>query len=74
MLTLELGGNTTRMNFGSPKTIIAKPLEYKFSNDKKQDILTWINALPREVKSSIDNNLNPMELWLIKLILFIMKI
>ena len=44
MLTLELAQNTTRMNVASryftEKTIIAKPLDYKFSNEEKQEILT----------------------------------
>ena len=41
------------------KTIIAKPLDFEFSNDKKQEILTWRNTLLRQVKSYIDKNLNP---------------
>ena len=41
------------------KTIIAKPLDYRFRNDEKQEVLTWINTLLRQVKSYIDSNLNP---------------
>ena len=41
------------------KTIIAKPLRYKFSNEEKQGILTWRNTLLRQVKRYIDNNLYP---------------
>ena len=41
------------------KTIIAKPLDSKFSNNEKEVIVTWRNALLRQVKSYIDNNLNP---------------
>ena len=41
------------------KTIIAKPLDSKFSNDEKQKILTWRNALISPIKSHIDNNLYP---------------
>ena len=72
-ITLELAGNT-RMNVGSPKTTFAKPLNSTFSTGKKQEILTWRNTILRQVKTSIDNNLNPTELWLIKLALFMMKI
>ena len=39
------------------KTIIAKPLDSKFSNEEKQEILTWRNTLLRQVKTYIDNNL-----------------
>ena len=41
------------------KTIIAKPLGSKFSNEEKQEILTMRNTLLRQVKRYIDNNLNP---------------
>ena len=41
------------------KTIIGKSLDSKFSNDAKQEILTWRNILLRQVKSYIDNHLNP---------------
>ena len=41
------------------KTIIAKPLDSKFNNEEKQDILTWRNVLLIQVKSYIDNNLYP---------------
>lgn len=41
------------------KTIIAKPLYSKFSNDKKHKVLTWINTLLKQVKSYFDNNPNP---------------
>ena len=37
------------------KTIIAKPLDSKFSSEEKQDILTWRNILLSQVKSYIDN-------------------
>ena len=41
-------------------TIIAIPFDYKLTNEKKkQEVLTWINTLLKQVKSSIDNNLNP---------------
>ena len=39
------------------KTIIAKPLDSKFSNEERQEILTWRNTLLSQVKSYIDNNL-----------------
>ena len=38
---------------------LAKPLDSKFSNDEKQDIWRWRNTLLKQVKSYIDNNLNP---------------
>ena len=38
--------------------IIAKPSNSKFSNEEKQEILTWGNTLLRQLKSYIDNNLN----------------
>ena len=38
--------------------IIAKPLDLKFNNDEKQEILKGRNILLRQVKSYIDN-LNP---------------
>ena len=41
------------------KTIIAKPLDSKFSNEEKQEILTWRNTLLSQAKSYIDNNLYP---------------
>ena len=47
------------------KTIIAEPLDSKFSNDEKQEILTWRNTLLRQVKSHIDDNLNPAKINLI---------
>ena len=43
------------------KTIIAKPLDSKFSNDEKQEILKWTNTSPRQVESYIDNNLNSVK-------------
>ena len=39
------------------KTIIAKPLYSKFSNEEKQEILTWRNTLLSQVKSYIESNL-----------------
>ena len=51
-----------RFSYGrcvTEKTIIAKPLDSKFSNKEKQDILTWRNTLLSQVKSYIDNNLYP---------------
>ena len=51
-----------RFSYGrcvTEKAIIAKPLDSKFSNKEKQDILTWRNTLLSQVKSYIDNNLYP---------------
>ena len=44
------------------KTIIAKPLDSKFSNDKKQAILAWRIILLRQVKSPVYNNVNSAKL------------
>ena len=44
------------------KTIIAKPLDSKFSNEEKQEVLTWRNSLLSQVKSYIDNNPYPTKL------------
>ena len=60
MITLELPGNTTR-------TVIAKLLESKFSNDEKQGVLICRNTLVRQFKSYIDNNLNPARVNVIDL-------
>ena len=60
MITLELPGNTTR-------TIIAKLLDSKFSNDEKQGVLICRNTLVRQFKSYIDNNLNPARVNVIDL-------
>ena len=40
-------------------TVIAKPLDSKFSNDENQEILTCRNTLAKRVKRYINNNLNP---------------
>ena len=64
MPTLEIAGNTAKtLLLSRPiftgERIIAKPRDSKFSVDKKQEVLTWRNTLIRQVKSCIDNNLNP---------------
>ena len=41
------------------RQLFAKPLDSKFSNEGKQEILKWRNALLSQVKSYIDNNLYP---------------
>ena len=54
--------NECRFSYGhyfTEKTTIAKPLNSKFSNEDKQEILTWRNTLLSQVKSYIDNNLYP---------------
>ena len=54
--------NECRFCYGwsfTEKTIITKALDSKFSNDEKQEVFTWINTLLRQVKSCIDNHLNP---------------
>ena len=60
--------NECRFSYGqyfTEKTIIAKPLDSKFSYDKNQEALTWRNTLLRQVKSYIDNNLNPVRVKVI---------
>ena len=47
------------------KTIIAKPLDFKFSNYEKQEILTGINTLLRQFKSFNGNSLNPAKVIVI---------
>ena len=52
--------NECRFSYGryfTEKTIITKPLDSKFRNEEKQEILTWRNTLLSQVKSFIDNNL-----------------
>ena len=54
--------NECRFLYGhyfTKKTIIAKPVDSKFSNEEKQEILTWRNTLLRQIKSYMDNNLYP---------------
>ena len=43
------------MNVGSPKTIIAKSLDSKYNNDKKQEILTWRNMVDETYSLYNDN-------------------
>ena len=43
------------------KKIIAKPLDSKHSNDKKEEILTWRNTLLKQVKIYNDDNFNPVK-------------
>ena len=38
---------------------IAKPLDSKFSNEEKHEILSWRHTLLSKVKSYADNNLYP---------------
>ena len=54
--------NECRFSYGrffTEKTIIAKPFDSEISKDKKQEILTWRNAVLGKVKDYIDDNLNP---------------
>ena len=56
------------MNLAFPMVdIIAKPLDSKFSNDEKQEILTWKNTLLSQVKSYFENNPNPANAHVIDL-------
>ena len=52
MLTLEITRNTSSMDVASlavvvftEKTIFAKPLDSKFTNEEKKEILMWRNKL-----------------------------
>ena len=47
------------------KTTTGKPPDSKFNNDEKKEVLTWRNTLLRQVKSYIDNNLNPAKVNMI---------
>ena len=38
---------------------IAKLLDFKLTNDRKEEVLIWKNALIKQVKSQFDINLNP---------------
>ena len=65
MITLELAGNTTT-NVVSPmvdillrRQLLKNNLILNFSNDEKLEVLTWKNTLLSQVKSYINNNLNP---------------
>ena len=54
--------NECRFSYGryfTEKGIIAKQLDSQFSNDEKEKVLTWRNALLKKVKGYIDINLNP---------------
>ena len=41
------------------ETVIAKPLNSKFSDDKNKEVLTCRNTLKKQVNNNVDNNLNP---------------
>ena len=61
MLNLELAWNSTAISYGryfTEKKIIAKSLSSKFSDDEKQEVLTWKNTSLNQVKSYIDNDIN----------------
>ena len=50
--------NECRFSYGwyfTKKKIIAKPLDSKFNNDEKQEVLVWRNTLLWQVKSYTDN-------------------
>lgn len=64
MLTSELPGNTTRMNVTVHVLIFywedefVEPLNFKFFNDKKEEVLILRDNLLRQAKSYVDNNFN----------------
>ena len=46
--------NECRVSYGryfTEKTIIAQPLDFRFSNDEKQQVATWGYTLLRQVKA-----------------------
>ena len=54
--------NEFRFSYGryfTEKTIITKLLDSKFSNEEKQEVLTWRITLLSQVKIYIDNNFYP---------------
>ena len=58
----------SRVSYGryvTEKTIHAKPLDSKLSNDEKEEVLTWRNTLLKQVRGYIDNNLNPAKVKVI---------
>ena len=61
MVTLELAGNTISMNKALPmvnillrRQLLQKPLDSKFNDDEKKEVLTWRNTLLRQVKRYTD--------------------
>ena len=67
MYTLQFPGNTARNNVASPMVNIllrrqllqnSKLLDFKSSNNGKQEVLPWLNTSPKQVKSYTENNLN----------------
>ena len=48
-------------SYRTEKTIIAKPLDSKLTNNKKQKVLTWIHTLLKQIESYTDNILNTAE-------------
>ena len=64
IIILELSGNAIKMNLTLPtaefslNTVIVDWLGFKFSKDKKQEVLTGGSTILRQGKSNIDNNLN----------------
>ena len=69
MRTLELAGNTTRMNVISHivdillrRELLQNHLILNLAMMKKKKVLTWRNASLKQVKSYIEINLNPAKL------------
>ena len=61
MVTLELAGNTASMNKALPmvniflrRQLLQKPLDSKFNDNEKKEVLTWRNTLLRQVKRYTD--------------------
>ena len=65
MITLELAGNTATnvvsamVDILLRRQLLKNNLILNFSNDEKLEVLTWKNTLLSQVKSYINNNLNP---------------
>ena len=72
MLTLELAGNTTRINVAFPmiNTLLRRQLFQncvilRLATMKRKTFLIWRNTLIRQVKNYIDNYLNPGKIYVI---------
>ena len=72
MLTLELAGNTTRINVAFPmiNTLLRRQLFQncvilRLATMKRKTFLTWRNTLIRQAKNYIDNYLNPGKIYVI---------
>ena len=54
-------------SYFTEKRISAKLFDSKLSNDEKEGALSWRNILLTQIKSYIDNNINPTEVNVVDL-------